>query len=797
MNIERFWYKSPAKKWIEALPLGNGRLGAMVYGRAREEIIQVDESSFWSGCASSDNNRADSRELLSEIREALLQENYEEADRLGHDFVGNKNQYGTNMPVGNLLLNLSGAEKGPEQYERSLDLAEGIARTRFTVDGISFVRETFVSNPAQVLALRMRGSEPFSLQLRYEGIEADVRISGGLREVRRTVHGGLQSAWEERKGREEDGQSCEALQIGKEGGRQLQGFRIWGDAREGLHSDGSCGVHLEGCLLLEHDGDCRYEAGSVYLTGCRELVCYLDLETDMFLQDPGRTALERVYSAAGKGYEALKAEHIADVKPLYERVSLSLGEEEKNMAPTDERIARMAAGEMDNDLCRLMFQYGRYLLIASSRENSPLPTHMGGIWNDNIYNNIDCTQDMHVDMNLQMQYWAAAQCSLPECYAPYFHYLENIVVPSGTRTAKEVYGADGWTAHVVTNPWGFTSLGWGYNWGVFSLGGAWLACLAWDYYEYTQDAAWLAEHGYPLIEGAAAFAADYVFWDEKSGLYMTGPSYSPENMFRANGRDYFLSLSGTCDVLLVREILTIYRKASAVLKKEETLLKRAEQILQKLPPYRIGKYGQLQEWYYDFEEPIPNHRHTSHLLGLYPFRQIVLERDEKLAEAAEVSIRRRHEDFEITSWGMNMLVGYYARLGEGEKACEMICETVRRIVKPNMASVMSDESSMWCGTWELDGNTGMTAAMAELFVQSFEGELLLLPALPRAWKDGELNGIAIKGGHRINLAWKDGVPVRLEIMAGRDEDMTVRFGRSEQRAGCRAGRKTVLNNFAL
>lgn len=758
MDGERFWYQAPAREWIEALPLGNGRLGAMVYGRTAEEIIQVDESSFWSGCASGDNNRADSRELLFRIREALLKEDYEEADRLGHDFVGNKNQYGTNMPVGDLRLELSGSDGGAKRYERSLELAEGIARTRFVADGISVEREVFVSNPAQVMALRMRTDSPVSLRICYEGIEADVKIAGKLPDL-------------------------------------ANGFRIAGDARETLHSDGSCGVHLEGCLVLEHDGDCKYEAGSIFLTDCRELLCYLDLETDMFLEEPGQAAKKRASGAAKKGFEALKAEHIADVKPLYERVRLSLGGEEKNALPTDVRIKKMARGETDNDLCRMLFQYGRYLLIASSREDSPLPTHMGGIWNDNIYNNIDCTQDMHVDMNLQMQYWASAQCSLPECYAPYFRYLESIVVPSGTVTAKKVYGAEGWTAHVVTNPWGFTSLGWGYNWGVFSLGGVWLAALCWDYYEYTQDAAWLAEHGYPMIEGAAAFAADYVFFDETRGCYMTGPAYSPENMFRTNGRDYFLSLSDTCDVLLVREILEIYKKASAVLQKGGPLSERAERILEKLPPYRIGKYGQLQEWYYDFDEPIPNHRHTSHLLGLYPFRQIVPKRDERLAEAAKVSIRRRHEDFEITSWGMNMLVGYYARLGEGEKAYEMICETVRRIVKPNLASVMSDETSMWCGTWELDGNTGMTAAMAELLIQSFEKEVILLPALPKAWKDGALKGIAIKGDHHVNLFWKDGVPVRLEILAGRDDALTVWFGTEQQRVSCSAGKVTVLEAF--
>lgn len=551
--------------------------------------------------------------------------------------------------------------------------------------------------------------------------------------------------------------------------------------------------------MLSYDGKCRYENSVIFLSDCREIVCYMDLETDMFLQNPRETADRRSFGAAETGYENLRQRHIEDVRQLYERVELTLEEEgssaHADMLPTDRRIKRMAEGGQDNDLCRLMFQYGRYLLIASSREDSYLPTHMGGIWNDNIYNNIDCTQDMHVDMNLQMQYWAAAQCGLPECYAPFFRYLEEIVIPSGTKTAGEVYHAEGFAAHVVTNPWGFTSLGWGYNWGVFSLGGAWCAVMAWDYYEYTQDKEWLLEHGISILEKAAAFAADYVFWDEKEGFYMTGPSYSPENMFSAGGKDYFLSLSSTCDVLLVREILTVYRKACRELDKREPLYERAGEILKKLPPYKIGKSGQLQEWFYDFEEPIPNHRHTSHLLGLYPFRQIVPGTDTELVRAAEVTLQRRCENFEITSWGMNMLLGYYAWMERPREAYKMICDTFRRLVKPNMASVMSDETSMWCGTWELDGNTGMTSAMAEMLLQSFGDEVILLPALPKEWKKGEIRGLLIKGGHGVNLSWRDGAPVRLEILFREDAVLKVRYGQRERAVSGRKGERILEEDW--
>lgn len=767
MEKDIFWYRKPAEKWIEALPLGNGRLGAMVYGKALEEKIQIDENTFWSGKPSDQNNRQDSYELLGKIRKLLVEEDYEEADRLGHDFVGRKNQYGTNMPVGNLFLRLEGTEGEVSAYQRRLSLSEGMAQTRFQAGGVTFHREMFLSNPDQAAVLRMQGSNPFSLRLWYEGIESKAGITGSFPQ--------------------------------EEGEGELYGFRIEGDARETLHSDGTCGTHLEGCVVLSHDGTCRYEDGVIFLSGCREIVCCMDLETDMFLQDPGETAVKRAYAAAKKGYDKIRQEHISDVQRLYGRVEFDLEDEENGVLvsglPTDERIRRMAEGRQDNDLCRLMFQYGRYLLIASSREDSLLPTHMGGIWNDNIYNNIDCTQDMHVDMNLQMQYWAAAQCALPECYAPFFRYLEEIIIPSGTQTAREVYKAKGFVAHVVTNPWGFTSLGWSYNWGVFSLGGAWCAAMAWDYFEYTGNKVWLLERGLRIIEEAAAFVADYVFWDETKGYYMTGPSYSPENMFSAGEKDYFLSLSTTCDVLLVREILTVYQKACRILDKKEPLYDRAGEIIEKLPPYQIGKCGQLQEWFYDFEEPIPNHRHTSHLLGLYPFRQIVPEEDSELAHGAEVTIQRRYEDFEITSWGMNMLLGYYARLGKPAEAYQIICDTFRRLVKPNMASVMSDETSMWCGTWELDGNTGMTSAMAELLLQSFGNEVILLPALPAEWKNGALKGMLIKGGHQVCLVWRDGMPVSLEVLPQADGELKVRYGHMEKTVICKKGETLLIKDW--
>lgn len=757
---EMLWYRQPAKRWNEALPLGNGRMGAMDYGQGEEAIIQLDESSFWSGGPSDSNNRPECRELLEEIRSALLKEDYGKADRLGHDFVGNKNNYGTNMPVGNLCMKLkaAGAEASEEKtdnYVHRLYLEEARTETIFRAAGNVFCREVFLSHPAQTAVVRLTGEAgtPFGLSVGYEGIAAKVGIT---------------------EQREKD-------------------YLIFGRALETLHSDGQTGATLEGRIRVLTDGRHCLKDGLITIEEACEVILLIDLETDMFEPQPDEKAKCRLEAAEKKGYVQLKEEHIRDAGALYRRVHIDLGGKQKRSLPTDERIARQAAGEEDPDLAALLFQYGRYLLIASSREDSPLPTHMGGIWNDNIYNNIDCTQDMHIDMNIQMQYWLAAQCALPECYQPVFRYIRDILMPSGEKTAKQVYGAKGWCAHVVTNPWGFTSLGWSYNWGVWSLGGVWCATLLWDYYEFTKDRDFLQEW-LPVIEGAARFAADYVFYSPSEGMYMTGPSYSPENRFTMDGREYFLSLSPTCDCILIREILRIMEKCYEELGlKADAFLEKIREIREKLPPFCIGKEGGIQEWFHDFEEAVPNHRHTSHLLGLYPFAQITPEKQPELASAARKSISRRLEDFEITSWGMNMMMGYYARLRDGEGAADIYHDTVKRLVKPNLTSVMSDEASMWGGTWELDGNTGMTASLAELFIQSQGEEIRLLPALPEIWSEGSLSGIGIRGGHRADISWKDGMPEQFVVYAGSDDTKQLCFADAKQTIRLKAGEKKIYH----
>jgi alpha-L-fucosidase 2 len=516
-----------------------------------------------------------------------------------------------------------------------------------------------------------------------------------------------------------------------------------------------------------------------------EFVLLAALETTLTSAQPDAPCLARLDLAEAKGYPLLLAEQEADVRGFMERVHFSLGEGPSGL-PTDVRLAAYRQGGQDPGLMTLAFQYGRYLTVASSRENSPLPTHMGGIWNDNIYNKQDSTQDMHLDMNLQMQYWPAFPCGLAECFLPAARWLRDTLVPAGEEAARAAYGMGGWVAHITSNPWGYAALGWAYNWGAFSFGGAWCATLLWDYFDYTRDWGFLRGQAYPILLGAARFMLDYLFYDQASGYWMTGPSYSPENHYQAQGKVFTLALSPTCDLVLVREVFTLVLRAAKLLAlPEDGTLGAIRERLAGLPPGKVGRHGQVQEWFEDFEEPIPNHRHASHLLGLYPFGQITPEATPGLAQAAQASLRRRLEGFEKTSWGYNLFAGMYARLYQGDTALAMLEENLRALAAANLTVLMPLDVAMWAGTWELDGNTGFSAAICEMLAQSRatlgqDGnetyEVRLLPALPRAWPQGRVEGLRLRGGMTLDLRWAKGRLEAAALTSAEETDVVVLYG---------------------
>lgn len=746
---KKIWYLSPAKNLHEALPAGNGRIGAMVYGGTQEEKIQIDESTFWSGEPSDENTKKGTYELCGELRELLMDGKLDEADLAGRNFVGNKKNYGTNLPVGNLELRLI-LEGEITEYYRDLDMETAVLHTNFKVDDLWMNRELFVSNPDSVMVVRMTGERCFGMEIDFKGIDNNVRIVG----------------------------------------IDDDDLLIEGEAFEEVHSDGQTGVKLRGRIRILSDG--QVCGAKIKEANCITLL--VDMRTTMFESAPDELVKATLDKATVIGYEELKDRHIRDYAALFSRVDFQLKDKlPVEDLPTDKRIWNVSAGRKDIGLDCLLFHYGRYLLIASSREDSPLPTHMGGVWNDNIYCRADCTQDIHIDMNVQMQYLLANSSNLTECAKPLWDWINQKLLPSGMRTAKEAYKARGFVGHVVSNAWGFSGLGWAYNWGVWAMGGTWLATMAWLQYKYTCDEIFLKDTAYPIIKNAALFAVDYLFRDKHSEMLMSGPSYSPENHFGHGGKSYCLSISNTCDILLIREIFENALEAAKIVGDQDEVYEEIRAKKELLPPYKIGSLGQLQEWFWDFDEIIPGHRHTSHLLGFYPYHQIQLDREPELSKAVRVSVERRQKHCEITSWTMALFMSYYARLRDGEQAYVVLQETIRRMVKPSLISCMGDALTMWDDTWELDGNTGLTSAISEMLIQVIprdeEDILLLLPALPQDWPEGEVTGIRAEGGIKADMHWADSALQDVFLYADYDTDVYVRWNEKTVLLRLQAGKK--------
>jgi alpha-L-fucosidase 2 len=493
--------------------------------------------------------------------------------------------------------------------------------------------------------------------------------------------------------------------------------------------------------------------------------------------DAGATCTAQLDAAAKKTYEQLRDAHVADHQRLFRRVTLDLGSNEASALPTDKRMERFRNGGDDPQLISTFFQYGRYLLIAGSRENSPLPLNLQGIWNDNLACNMGWTCDFHNDINTQQNYWPAESCNLSECTAPLFSLIDSLRVP-GARTAHECYGCGGWVSHVFTNPWGFTAPGWGLGWGIHDTGGAWLASHLWDHYAFTGNKDFLAKQAYPVLRESAQFFLDDMVEHPKYHWLVTGPASSPENSYLApDGKTCSESMGPTCDTVIVRELFTECIESSRLLGDDSEFRSKLEAARDKLPPLRIGKHGQLQEWIEDFEEAVPNHRHMTHLLSLYPFGQIDPRKTPELAQAARVTMERRsgRADWEDVEWSRGNLINFYARLLDGDAALDSVRLLLSKLSDKNLMTVsVAGIAGAPENIFAIDGNSSGTNGIAEMLLQSQGGEISLLPALPKAWKNGKIAGLRARGGYTVGITWKDGKLAEATLHADRDGTCTVR-----------------------